>query len=88
MKLGDVDPEIGSTHLVRQSQGQLDLVVDGLGVTTALDGSAEEGGTSPQGRASEAEGVHFAMVGRMQKAGRIPLEGCGAKVEVGAPVVP
>lgn len=88
MKLGDVDPEIGSTHLVRQSQGQLDLVIDGLSVTTALDGSAEEGGASPQGRASEAEGVHFAMVGRMQKAGRFPLEGCDAKVQVGAPVVP
>jgi hypothetical protein len=52
---------------VRQSQGQLDLVVDGLGISTALDGSAEHGGTGPQGRASEAEGVHFAMVGGMQR---------------------
>jgi hypothetical protein len=52
---------------VRQSQGQLDLVVDGLSISTALDRGAEEGGTSPQGRASEAERVHFAMVGRMQR---------------------
>lgn len=72
---------------MRQSQGQLDLVVDGLGISTALDRGAEEGGTSPQGRASEAEGVHFAMVGRMQRPD-VSLEGCVAKVEVGPPVVP
>lgn len=50
------------THLVRESQGQLDLVIDGLSISAALNRSAEEGRTSPQGRAGEAEGVHFAMV--------------------------
>lgn len=53
---------------MRKGQGQLDLVGDGLGVSTALDGSAEEGGAGPQGRASEAEGVHCAMDGDV-KAG-------------------
>lgn len=47
---------------MRQDQGQLDLVGDSLGVSTALDGGAEHGGASPKGRASEAEGVHFAMI--------------------------
>jgi hypothetical protein len=66
-----------STHLVRQSQGQLDLVGNGLSVPTALDGSAEHGGTGPQGRASEAEGAHGAMDGSGgEKAGGwIPLNG-------------
>jgi hypothetical protein len=53
----------GSTYLVRKGQGQLNLVGNGLGVSTALDRSAEHGGTGPEGRASEAEGVHLAMIG-------------------------
>ena len=52
---------MGLTYLVREGQGQLDLVGDGLGVSTALDGSAEHGGTSPQSRASKAEGAHCAI---------------------------
>ena len=52
-----------STYLVRQGQGELDLVGNGLGVSTALDGGAEHGGTSPKGRASEAEGVHRDVMG-------------------------
>ena len=43
---------------MRQGQGQLDLVGDGLSVSTALDRSAEHGGTSPQSGTSKAEGVH------------------------------
>jgi hypothetical protein len=54
---------MGLTYLVRKGQGQLDLVGNGLGVSTALDGSTEDGGTGPQGGASEAEGAHCAMVG-------------------------
>lgn len=46
------------TYLVRKGQGQLDLVSDGLSIATALDRSTEHGGVSPQGRTSEAEGVH------------------------------
>ena len=52
---------------MRQSQGQLDLVGDGLSVTTALDGSTEERRASPKGRASEAEGAHFAVVDDVQR---------------------
>lgn len=52
-----------STYLVREGQGELDLVGNGLSVSTALDGSAEHGGTSPKGRASEAEGVHREVMG-------------------------
>lgn len=52
---------------MRQSQGQLDLVGDSLSVTTALDGSTEERRASPEGRASEAEGAHFAVVDDVQR---------------------
>lgn len=52
---------------MRQSQGQLDLVGDGLSVTTALDGSTEERRASPEGRASEADGAHFAVVDDVQR---------------------
>ena len=55
------------THLVRQSQGQLDLVRDSLSVTTALDGSTEERRASPEGGASKAEGAHFAVVDDVQR---------------------
>lgn len=71
------------THLVRQSQGQLDLVGNSLSVSTALERSAEEGGTGAQGRTSKAKGAHCAM-DEDAKAKRIPLEGCVAKVELGA----
>lgn len=62
---------MGSTYLVRKGQGQLDLVGDGLGISTALDGSAEEGRASPQGRASEAEGAHCAMDGYAKAGGSL-----------------
>jgi hypothetical protein len=62
---------MGSTYLVRKGQGQLDLVGDGLGVSTALNGSAEEGGAGPQGRASEAEGAHCAMDGDVKAGGSL-----------------
>lgn len=81
--LGERPNRVGLTHLVRKGQGQLDLVGDSLSISTALDGSAEEGGTGPEGRASKAEGAHCAMDGGA-KAECIPLEGCVAKVEVGA----
>lgn len=63
VKRSAVEVSGDSTYLVRKGQGQLDLVGNGLGVSTALDGSAEHGGTGPKGRASETEGVHLAMMG-------------------------
>lgn len=48
-------------YLVRKGQGKLDLVRHSLGVTSALERNAESGGTSPEGRASEAERAHLAM---------------------------
>lgn len=51
------------SYLVRQGQGKLDLVVNSLGVTSALKRNAESRGTSPESRASEAERAHLAMDG-------------------------
>lgn len=48
---------------MRESQGKLDLVGDGLSVASALDRHAEGSGTSPESRASETEGAHLAIGG-------------------------
>lgn len=85
-QLGVMETRVGSTHLVRQGQGQLDLVRDGLRVATALDRSAEEGGTSPEGRASETEGAHCAIVGGLNRLVN-PLK-LVAKGRTRMPVVP
>lgn len=61
--------QMGSTYLVRQGQGQLDVFGDSLSISTALDRSAEDRGAGPQGRASEAEGAHCAMDGGCEGSG-------------------
>jgi hypothetical protein len=43
---------------MREHKGKLDLVVDGLGVASALKRHAESSGTGPEGRASEAKRGH------------------------------
>jgi hypothetical protein len=48
---------------VRENQGELDLVGDGLSVTAALERYAESSRASPEGRASETEGAHLAIGG-------------------------
>jgi hypothetical protein len=48
---------------VREHQGELDLVGDGLSVTPALKGHAEGSRASPESRASETEGAHLAIGG-------------------------
>ena len=78
-----------STYLVRQSQGQLDLVGDSLGVATALDGSAEGRGTGPQSGTSKAEGVHGdGGLGGCECCSDPSLTAGVAKVDIGTPVVP
>lgn len=51
------------SYLVREGQGKLDLVRHSLGVASALNRHAEDGGAGPEGRASKTEGVHLAMDG-------------------------
>lgn len=58
---------------MRKGQGQLDLVGDGLSVTTALNGSTEERRASPEGGAGETKRAHFAVVVDVQ-GWVIPLE--------------
>lgn len=49
---------------MRKGQGELDLVRHRLSVASALEGhAAEDGGTSPKGRAGKAERAHLAMEG-------------------------
>lgn len=48
---------------MRESQGKLDLVGNGLSIASALDRHAEGSGTSPESRASETEGAHLAIEG-------------------------
>ena len=48
---------------MREDKGKLDLVINGLSVTAALDRHTEGSGTSPEGRASETEGAHRAIEG-------------------------
>lgn len=52
------------SYLVRKGQGELDLVRDRLSVTSALERHAvEDGGASPEGRASKTERAHLVMDG-------------------------
>ena len=44
---------------MREGQRKLDLVVDGLSVTSALERNAKGGGASPESSASEAKRAHL-----------------------------
>lgn len=48
----------GAIHSRAQYAGGAHLVRDGLGITSALEGSADGGGARPKSRTSNAEGVH------------------------------
>lgn len=51
-------------YLVREGQGELDLVRHRLGVASALERHAvEDGGAGPEGSASKTERAHCAMDG-------------------------
>ncbi len=46
------------SYLVRQSEGELDLVRGDLSVSTALDGAGDGGRARAEGGAGNAEGAH------------------------------
>lgn len=48
----------GGAYLVRQSQGELDLVRGDLSISTALDGAGDGGRARAKGGTGNAEGAH------------------------------